>query len=131
MQLGGDSSTISRQASRWRSGFIDHLKQKLDWLTDHEESPKARSPLTTVQETASQASTATENLRAHRTAVVVRHLRIHHECANDKWRRVRGKHRCEECFYWLHEYIIACRQCSLQVCNRCSRIRYWSCSFGG
>ncbi|KAH8756624.1 hypothetical protein F5883DRAFT_429207 [Diaporthe sp. PMI_573] len=46
-----------------------------------------------------------------------------HECTDHLWRWVRGRHQCEECHYWLPNYIFECRHCRLQTCNRCRRNR--------
>ena len=35
---------------------------------------------------------------------LVAHLRGNHECSHDKWRWIKGPHRCEECHYRLPSY---------------------------
>jgi hypothetical protein len=55
---------------------------------------------------------------------IAQNLRERHECEHDSWRYVRGAHACEECGSDLPQYIFECRQCQLQVCNRCRRNRF-------
>jgi hypothetical protein len=63
------------------------------------------------------------NVRQRRIAEAAEHLRANHDCVHERWRWVKGGHRCEECHNFLREYIFECRQCQLQACNRCRRNR--------
>lgn len=56
-------------------------------------------------------------------ARTIQELMENHECGHDRWKYVRGSHRCEECSHRLPEYIFECHQCRLQACNRCRRNR--------
>ncbi|KAL4866289.1 hypothetical protein BDV12DRAFT_210633 [Aspergillus spectabilis] len=67
--------------------------------------------------------TAGDAQRALLVARTVRELQENHECDHNRWRYVRGSHRCEECSFRLPEYIFECRQCRLRACNRCKRNR--------
>jgi Maltose acetyltransferase len=53
-------------------------------------------------------------------------LRDRHNCTHTGWRYIRGPHRCEECYFQLPSYILDCRQCLIQACNRRRRNRLWS-----
>ncbi|KAJ0413966.1 hypothetical protein BJY00DRAFT_321444 [Aspergillus carlsbadensis] len=54
----------------------------------------------------------------------VEELRKNHECWHaEGWRRVSGRHRCEECLEWLHNFILECDDCKLRACVRCKRNR--------
>ena len=53
-------------------------------------------------------------------------IRERHECDHTgRWRRVEGRHRCEECRNQLPDFIMECGQCLLQACVRCRRNRLW------
>ncbi|KAF8883049.1 hypothetical protein CPB85DRAFT_1338919, partial [Mucidula mucida] len=53
----------------------------------------------------------------------VAQLRDNHDCDVHWWRRRYGGAQCEECYHFLPEYILVCRNCQLQACVRCSRNR--------
>jgi hypothetical protein len=63
------------------------------------------------------------SLRDTLVARTIQELRDNHECGHDRWKFVRGPHRCEECSQYLPQYIFECHQCRLQACNRCRRNR--------
>ncbi|CAD6500646.1 BgTH12-06355 [Blumeria graminis f. sp. triticale] len=56
-------------------------------------------------------------------ADVMQNLRLRHDCDHEQWRWVRGHHRCELCYHTLPSYIFECRECAIQICNRCRRNR--------
>lgn len=124
-------------SSAWQSDFSDHSEWEDDWRheddngADNEEAQDdipppalatvAPPPAPTVPMPA--APSATNHLRDLRIAEAVEHLRINHQCDHDKWRWVKGRHQCEECYHVLPQYIFECKQCQLQACNRCRRNR--------
>lgn len=55
--------------------------------------------------------------RGERVQQIARELHERHDCDHrGRWRRVEGRHRCEEC---QSEFILECRHCMLQACVRC------------
>lgn len=51
---------------------------------------------------------------------IANNLRDRHDCDHgSRWRRIEGRHRCEECGYTLQQYILQCCNCMLQACRRC------------
>lgn len=61
--------------------------------------------------------------RNREIARTIQNLRENHECEHSNWRWVKGRHKCEECYHTLPQYIFECGQCQLQACNRCRRNR--------
>ncbi|KAE8307822.1 hypothetical protein BDV41DRAFT_553263 [Aspergillus transmontanensis] len=97
-----------------------HLPETYETL---EEEPRAAAaaeiPAFIEERPAPRAQTERDLL----VAQTIQELRENHECTHDRWKFVRGPHRCEECYHRLPEYIFECRQCRLQACNRCRRNR--------
>lgn len=128
--------------SAWEPDFSDHSEWEQDWPAVYDDQvkipvtpgissptampaatlaaapePKRLPPaLDRVDDPKSAAPTANMNLDLD---ALMAHLRDHHECSHDKWRWIKGLHRCEECHHRLLSYIFECRQCMLQACNRC------------
>ncbi|KAF9528770.1 hypothetical protein CPB83DRAFT_298045 [Crepidotus variabilis] len=50
-------------------------------------------------------------------------LREDHNCMFHNWQYRRGGGECENCNYYLPNFLLICRGCSLLVCKRCSRNR--------
>ncbi|RDA88377.1 hypothetical protein CP532_5557, partial [Ophiocordyceps camponoti-leonardi (nom. inval.)] len=50
-------------------------------------------------------------------------LAQNHVCFHRQWERVEGRNQCEECSYWLDQFILECRQCGIRVCGQCRRNR--------
>lgn len=131
--------------SAWRSDFSDHSEWEQNWPAkdDEYDSPETNgtlepqpAPAAVLESTpgpdtsadlrdllelpsvAGQSTDRNMNINA-----IMAHLRGNHECSHNKWRWVKGPHRCEECHHRLPSYIVECRQCMLQACNRCRRNR--------
>lgn len=132
-------------ASAWQSDFSDHSEWEEDWSMEDEEEDVSVpsgliSPLILPAATV-DTSPVTDLLRATfarpdkaapavptssrnpNIDALMAHLLGNHECSHDKWRWIKGPHRCEECHYRLPSYIFECKQCMLQACNRCRRNR--------
>lgn len=132
--------------SAWQSDFSDHSEWEQDWPAHDDEDditeanevvPPPSAPAATFD--AAPVPDGSANLRelldipnsvaGPSTSrdmdinAIMAHLRGNHECSHDKWRWVKGPHRCEECHHRLPSYIFECRQCVLQACNRCRRNR--------
>ncbi|POR36152.1 Vacuolar membrane protein [Tolypocladium paradoxum] len=43
----------------------------------------------------------------------------HHECMHVGWDRIRGEHRCEECYQEYPHFIYECRNCRILACAVC------------
>lgn len=67
---------------------------------------------------------AAEQHRAAELRAVVDQLRDRHECLHrGQWRRIGGRHQCEECFHTLPDFILECPRCRIRACVRCKRNR--------
>lgn len=131
--------------SAWQSDFSDHSEWEQDWPAndDEDDIPEVHEVVSPPSAPATALNPVTvpdasANLRelldipsvagppAGRNMdinAIMAHLRGNHECSHDKWRWVKGPHRCEECHHRLPSYIFECRRCMLQACNRCRRNR--------
>ncbi|PKX99530.1 BRcat and Rcat domain-containing protein [Aspergillus novofumigatus IBT 16806] len=92
----------------------------------HIESQEAQPEQADEESHAAPEASASPSSQTPRDILVARtiqELRENHECMHDRWKYIRGPHRCEECSYYLREYIFECRQCRIQACNRCRRNR--------
>lgn len=59
------------------------------------------------QVVARQPEAANPQPRAQQVQQMVRVLRDRHECEHwGSWRRIEGRHQCEECRYWLPQFIL-------------------------
>ncbi|TKA61892.1 hypothetical protein B0A55_11799 [Friedmanniomyces simplex] len=118
------ANVASPASSVWQSDFEDCSEWEQDWTDgdndgddddDDDDEPTPAVPTATPSNTKPRlapplpvASTARQT-RDQRIAEAVEHLRESHECEHDKWRWVKGPHRCEECFQMLPQYIFECR----------------------
>lgn len=58
--------------------------------------------------------------RVERVQQIARELRERHDCDHKgRWRRVEGRHWCEECGAFMGKFILECRYCMLQACVQC------------
>lgn len=89
----------------------------------YEIQEEARAATETPVPVEERPVTHTQTQRDILVAQTIQELRENHECTHDRWKFVRGPHRCEECSHRLPQYIFECRQCRLQACNRCRRNR--------
>lgn len=134
-------------ASVWQSDFSDQSEWEQDWLADDDDEllpplSAARSPslgsmtpnlelnsnivpiaTSSVNQQRSPPAVGPASSKARDIDALMDLLRGDHECTHDKWRWVKGPHRCEECHHRLPSYIFECKQCMLQACNRCRRNR--------
>ncbi|KAF9259012.1 hypothetical protein L218DRAFT_875761 [Marasmius fiardii PR-910] len=53
----------------------------------------------------------------------IRDLRVDHDCDPHRWQTRWGGGRCEECGYYLPQFLKLCRGCSMLACVRCTRNR--------
>lgn len=131
--------------SAWGSDFSDHSEWEQDWPANvyEDDIPEANeitsllpAPATVLDPAPGPGPLADlrDLLEPSRDAglstsktmdidALMAHLRGNHECSHDRWRWVKGPHRCEECHHRLPSYIFEWRQCMLQACNRCRRNR--------
>ena len=144
-----DVNALSRSSSpesAWQSDFSDHSEWEQDWpvIADEDDMPEEDGavspppapaavldpaprldPLSIIRDTLNLPRNARPSTGGKTMDInaLMAHLRDNHECPHDKWRWVKGPHRCEECHYRLPSYISEYRQCMLQACNRCRRNR--------
>ncbi|KAI1269922.1 hypothetical protein F5Y18DRAFT_372016 [Xylariaceae sp. FL1019] len=55
---------------------------------------------------------------------IVDHLRYHHNCRHQHWRRQRGRNQCEGCDVQLPFYMFECTQCHVIACKNCRFHRF-------
>jgi hypothetical protein len=132
--------------SAWQSDFSEHSEWEQDWPAfddDDDDIPVASgvvspppAPVTALEPASKPDPSANLHgmldLPSHAgpsanknmdISTLMAHLRGNRDCSHDKWRWIKGPHRCEECHFRLPSYIFECRQCMLQACNRCRRNR--------
>lgn len=116
--------------SEWEDDFSEHSEWEDDWWREAANNHNDEDASTPTERLPPAAPTHTHLPPAHDptawttlVAETAALLRTNHECTHEKWRFVRGRHQCEECYHVLPDYIFECRQCRVQACNRCRRNR--------
>jgi hypothetical protein len=90
--------------------LLDRANQIIDRELDHPATAQAPAaapadaalPLVPFQLPENPAPRTRDEL----VAEAMQMLRDNHECDHRRWWWVRGPHQCEECYHFLHEYIL-------------------------
>ncbi|KAK0451210.1 uncharacterized protein EV420DRAFT_1561491 [Desarmillaria tabescens] len=75
------------------------------------------------EEMGPRATAAAPDIFQREVAARAEQLRSNHDCVRHSWRRRNGGARCEECSWYLREYLLVCTHCGLAACVRCCRNR--------
>ncbi|KAK0219116.1 hypothetical protein IW262DRAFT_1448936 [Armillaria fumosa] len=75
------------------------------------------------EEMGPRATAAAPDIFQREVAARAEQLRSNHDCVQHSWRRRNGGATCEECNWYLRDFLLVCRHCGLAACVRCSRNR--------
>jgi hypothetical protein len=112
----------------WEPDFSDHSEWEQDWTDAGENPTPAAMPSGASRSSDEEVAKPLEGvfpptiglgptIHEHDTArspalqSLVTHLRENHDCSHDRWRWLKGPHRCEQCHHRLPSYIFECKQC--------------------